>query len=157
MIQQRPGDVLEVEFENKFYYLLVITKIFMFGGNIIYAFHGNGEKIENFTCSSALPGFNICTDLLLPKKEGTVKRIAKIETPKSYLVSKYIKGCNEYRTGKKAAEWWICSVENPNEDIARVPKLSEEYAKAMDGGMCSFDLTANKILNSYTSDKNPFI
>jgi len=31
MIQQRPGDILEIEFEGGFYYLVVVTKIVYFG------------------------------------------------------------------------------------------------------------------------------
>ena len=157
MIQQRPGDVLEIEFENRFYYLVVVTKIFMFGGNIVYAFHGTGEQIENFSWFPSKSGFNTCTDLLMPKKQGVVKKIGTVENPKDYLISNYIKGCHEHRPGKTASEWWISTVENPTTYVARVKNLSEEYSKAMDSGTHSFDLTANKILTAYTSDKNPFI
>ena len=157
MIQQRPGDVLEIYFEKKWYYLVVITKIIMFGGNVVYAFHGNGEKIDRFIANPNIPGFNICTDLLMPKKEGVVNRIGKIDDLKNYILSKYIKGCNEYRPGCKAEEWWISTIENPSDDIARVKSLSKEHAMAMDDGVFSFDLTAQKILTGYTPDQNPFI
>ena len=157
MIQQRPGDVLEIHFEKKWYYLVVITKIVMFGGSIVYAFHGNGGKNDGFIASPDIPGFNICTDLLMPKKEGDLSRIGKIDDTKKYLVSKYIKACNEYRTGYKAKEWWISTIENPSNYIARVKRLSQEHALAMDSGVFAFDLTAEKILQSYTPDQNPFI
>jgi|TARA_R110001599_G_scaffold352451_3_gene587351 hypothetical protein len=157
MIQQRPGDILEVEYEDKFYYLVVVTKIFMFGGNIVYAFHGSGSKIDNFCASARLDGFNICTDLLLPKKEGSVTRIGKVDDPKEFLTSSLIKGCHEHRPGKTAEEWWISTVDSPSEYIARVKSLTLEQSKAMDSGMYSFDLTAKKILESYTPNKNMFI
>ena len=157
MIQQQPGDILEVEFEGKFYYLVVVTKIFMFGGNIIYAFHGDGSRISEFEPSPHKSGFNICTDLLLPKKQGIVRRLGKTDHPEKYLVSKLIKGCHAHHPGEKATKWWISTVDSPTEYIAQVRNLSKEQAIAMDAGMMSFDLTANKILSGYTPDKNPFI
>lgn len=157
MIQQRPGDVLEIAFEDRWYYLVVITKIVWFGGNIIYAFHSDGKKRHDFVASQNLSGFNICTDLLLPKKEGIVKRIGKVEDVKKYLVSNLIKACQEYRPGYKATEWWISTIDNPSENIARVKKMSKEQAIAMDNGTSSFDLVTKKIIDGYTPDKNPFI
>ena len=157
MIQQRPGDILEVEYELKFYYMVVVTKNFMFGGNIVYAFHGTGIQIDNFCASTKKSGFNICTDLLLPKREGVVKRISKIEAPEDYLISNLIKGCHEHRPGKKAKEWWISTVDNPTDYLARVKKLTAEQSIAMDSGVSSFDLVAEKILKGYVPNKNPFI
>ena len=157
MISQRPGDVLEVFYEDSWYYLVVITKIFAFGGNIIYAFHGDGEKLDGFVASPELSGFNICTDLLHPKKEGVVKRIGKVECPEDYLVTNLIKSCSEYRKGKKAKEWWLCTVEPPRKHVARVTRLTKKQSMAMDSGMFDFDLTASKIRESYTPNKNPFI
>ena len=157
MIKQRPGDVLEIEYEDKFYYLVVVTKILMFGGNIVYAFHGNGSQIDGFNASLKLAGFNICTDLLLPKKEGSVTRIGKVDAPKEYLTSKLIKGCHEKKPGKTAKEWWISTVDNPLEEIARVKHLSLKQSRAMDSGVYSFDLTARKILEHYTPENNIFI
>ncbi len=157
MIQQRPGDVLEVFYEDNWYYLVVITKIFMFGGNIVYAFHGDGKKIDDFVPSTEKSGFNICTDLLLPKKEGIVKRIGKVEDPAKYLVINLIKGCHEHRKGMKAKEWWLYTVDPPRKHVARVSRLTKRESLAMDSGMFAFDLTAKKIHENYTPDQNPFI
>jgi len=38
MIRQQLGDLLEICFEDRYYYLVVLTKIVMFGGNIVFAF-----------------------------------------------------------------------------------------------------------------------
>ena len=70
MIHQQPGDLLEIEFEGRWYYLVVLTKIVMFGGNIVFAFHGDGSQRSLDSLTGTAPGFNICTDLLLPKKQG---------------------------------------------------------------------------------------
>ncbi len=156
MVQQRPGDVLEIKFEGGWYYVVVVTKRFMFGGNIVYAFHGDASRQENFVADPGLPGFNICTDLLLPKKTGIVTRIAKVADPEDYLKSPLIKNCNEYRPGYKATRWWISTVTDPRTTIAIVDKLSPEQCLAMDSGMISFDLVVKKILSGYTPDQNPF-
>jgi len=157
VIQQQPSDVLEIHYEGRWYYLVVVTKIIMFGGNVVYAFHGNGEKIKAFKASSEMPGFNICTDLLLPKKEGEVIRIGKVTNPSEYLVSHLMKGCNEHRPGFKAKEWFLYSINEPQNILGRVKKLKPEQELAMDYAMFSFDLTAKKILDSYTPDNNQFI
>ena len=44
MIQQRIGDLLEIEEDGKFFYVVVLTKVVMFGGNILFAFHSDGKK-----------------------------------------------------------------------------------------------------------------
>tara|TARA_R110001592_G_scaffold358929_2_gene664516 strand:- start:6555 stop:7058 length:504 start_codon:yes stop_codon:yes gene_type:complete len=157
MIQQRPGDVLEIYFEEKWYYLTVVTKIYMFGGNIVYAFHGDGSKVDGFLASPINPGFNICTDLLLPKKNGIVKRIGKVEDPLEYLVINLQKQCAEHRLGMKAKEWWLSSIDPPGENVTRTKRLANKQELAMDSGMYSFDLATSKILEHYTPDKNPFI
>lgn len=157
MIQQRPGDVLEIGFEGKWFYLVVVTKIFRFGGNIVYAFHGDGSRISNFEPSPRKAGFNICTDLLLPKKEGEVRRIGKVADPNQYLVVNLTKSCHEHRPGMKAREWWLATIDPPEEFVKQVSRLSQTEALAMDSGMSSFDLAAEKMMAGYSPDKNPFI
>lgn len=157
MIQQRPGDILEIGFEGKWYYLVVVTKIVMFGGNIVYAFHGDGSRIEHFEPTPKKAGFNICTDLLLPKKEGEVRRIGKVEDANEYLVLNLMKGCHEHRPGMKAREWWLYTIDPPQEFVKRVSRLSRTEELAMDRAMTSFDLAAEKIIARYSPEKNPFI
>jgi hypothetical protein len=129
----------------------------MFGGNIVYAFHGDGTRKKAFEPCPQKSGFNICTDLLLPKKEGKVRRIARVETPKDYLVSDLVKGCNEYRPGKKAKEWWVKSIYDLNSKEIRIKKLNKKQKLAMDSNTYSFDLVVEKIEAKYTPDQNPYI
>ena len=42
MIRQQVGDLLEIEYEGKYYYVVVLTKIVSFGGNIVFAHHTDG-------------------------------------------------------------------------------------------------------------------
>ena len=39
MIQQRIGDLLEIDEGGKYFYVVVLSKVVMFGGNILFAFH----------------------------------------------------------------------------------------------------------------------
>jgi hypothetical protein len=44
MIQQRIGDLLQIEEVGGHVYVVVLTKAVMFGGNILFAFHGDGRN-----------------------------------------------------------------------------------------------------------------
>ena len=157
MIHQQPGDLLEVEFEDKFYYLVVLTKIVMFGGNIVFAFHGDGTKRNAEELAPTDPGFNICTDLLLPKKHGVVRRLAHLSDTSRYWRTRLVKATNEYRIGQKAREWFIYRVADLRNHIERRSTMPQEYAEAMDGGIYSFDLVASKIREGYKPSDNRFL
>lgn len=158
MIQQRIGDLLEVQEGGKCYYVVVLTKIVMFGGNILFAFHNDGKKREVTTLSPDDGGFNICADLLCPKREGRVKRLHQYEDVSPFWRSRFVKATNEYRLGVKAKEWFIYKADKLGGDhIARVTKLKPEYREAMDDGCYSFDLVAEKVLARYTPDQNEHI
>ena len=157
MIQQQPGDLLEVEFEGKFYYLVVVTKIVMFGGNIVFAFHGDGSQRSPDSLTPAAPGFNICTDLLLPKKQGVVRRLSRSPDTSAFWRTRLVKGTSEHRLGHKAREWYIYSIDDLRNHIQRRSSMPPECAEAMDGGMQSFDLVASKIQEGYTPSKIRFL
>jgi len=157
MIHQVPGDLLEVELEGKFYYFVVLTKIVMFGGNIVFAFHGDGSQRSPDSLAEAAPGFNICTDLLLPKKQGAVRRLRRLPDVSTFWRTRLVKGTNEYRQGYKAKEWYIYRVDDLRNHIERRSSMPPEYAEAMDSGMYSFDLVASKIVEGYMPSKNRFL
>jgi len=157
MIQQQPGDLLEIEFEGKLYYLVVLTKIVMFGGNIVFAFHSDGSQRSPDCLTPAALGFNICTDLLLPKKQGAVRRLSRFPDTSAFWRTRLVKSTSEHRLGHKAREWYIYSVDDLRNHVERRSSMPPEFAEAMDGGMHSFDLVASKILEGYTPSKNPFL
>jgi hypothetical protein len=158
MIQQRIGDLLEIEEDGKYYYVVVLTKVVMFGGNILFAFHNDGERREANNLLEADGGFNICADLRWPKREGRVKRLHRYEDVSPFWRTKFVKGTNEYRLGVKAKEWFIYGADKlGGEHIARVTTLTPEYRKAMDSGCHSFDLVTKKVLARYTPDQNDHI
>jgi hypothetical protein len=94
MIQQRIGDLLEIEEGGKHYYVIVLTKIVMFGGNILFAFHNDGKKRDVKSLSQSDTGFNICADLLWPKREGRVTRLHLYEEVSPFWRSKSCRACS---------------------------------------------------------------
>jgi len=158
MIQQRIGDLLEVEEERKYFYVVVLTRVVMFGGNILFAFHTDGAKRDIHRLTVGSRGFNICADLLRPKREGRVVRLHHFEDLAGFWRTKYTKNTHEYRLGVKAKEWFIHDIHDPGgPQVARVAKLNKEYQEAMDSGCYSFDLVAEKALAGYTPDQNEHI
>jgi hypothetical protein len=157
MIQQRPGDLLEIEFEGGFFYLVVLTRIVMIGGNIVFAFHGDGSRLHADSLVSTAPGFNICTDLLMPKKLGVVRRLTRLNDVTGFWRTRLVKNTSEYRLGHKAQVWFISSVDDLRTPIERRESMPPEFASAMDGGMHAFDLVVEKIRAGYTPEQNRFL
>lgn len=157
MIRQSPGDLLQIEFDGKCYYLVVLTKAVMFGGNIVFAFHGDGSPREVGSLAPDAPGFNVCTDLLYPKKNGVVTRIGQVADLAPFWRTRYAKGTTEYRKDMKAKEWWIYKIDDLQQLIVRTSKMTPEYVRAMDRQTSSFDLVAQKILEGYSPEQNPHL
>jgi hypothetical protein len=157
VIRQQVGDLLEIEYEGKYYCVVVLTKRVMFGGNIVFAHHTNGQQQDPEEMIAHQKGYNVCTDLLLPKKEGVVARLHRHEDTLKFWLTRYVKSCHEHRLGRKAEFWFIYDIEDLSTEIARVQEMPRKYREAMDGGMSSFDLVAKEILNGYTPGQNPFL
>jgi hypothetical protein len=154
MIRQQVGDVLEINYEGNWFYVIVLTKIAMFGGNIVFAFHNDGLKMELEELLELEDGFNICTDLILPKREDRVRRIGKVEETKKYFKTVYMKGTWTHKPGEKAKQWFIYHIDDLRNSVTRVRRLSKKFKKAMDYATYPFDLVSNKILERYTPDKD---
>lgn len=158
MIQQRVGDLLQVEEEGQYIYAVVLTKQVKFGGNILFVFHSDGKERNVGSLVPESGGFNVCADLLVPKREGRVVRVHHFEHLASFWRTKYAKSTSEYRLGMRAKEWFIYDIDDlGGKHVARVTKLSSEHRAAMDGGCYSFDLVAKKALARYTPDQNEMI
>lgn len=157
MIRQQVGDLLEIEWDGGFYYVVVLTKIVQFGGNIVFAHHTDGERVAKEEILSRGKGFNVCTDLLLAKKEGSVRRIHRFDDVSRFWLTRFAKYCHEHRPGRTAEEWFIYDIEDLGAEVARVRDMPREYREAMDSATSSFDLVAEKILASYTPDQNRFL
>lgn len=157
MIRQKPGDLLEIHFDDRFFYAVVLTNIVMFGGGVVFVFHGDGSKRDVEDLAPDGSGFNICTDLRLPKRDGVIRRLGVVPDRGPYWRTRLFKGTNEYRPGYRAPEWFIYRVEDPLNPIDRTSSMSQVYREAMDLAMFSFDLVATKSLTGYTPAQNPFL
>jgi hypothetical protein len=154
MIQQKVGDLLEVKEGSQFVYVVVLTRIVLFGGNILFAFHTDGERRAPDSLDPTHAGFNICADLLWPKREGRVTRIHRFADVAPFWRTRFVKSTFERRPGVKAREWFIYTVDRMDAHTARLVELPPEYRAAMDSGCCSFDLVASKVLARYSPDQN---
>ena len=78
MIRQQVGDLLEKSgtMEGVFY-VVVLTRVVLFGGNIVFAFHNDGEPRTLESLHENAEGFLVCVDLIEPKRQGLVRRIAR--------------------------------------------------------------------------------
>ena len=158
MIQQRIGDLLEIEEGGKYFYVVVLSKVVMFGGNILFGFHNDGERRDVSSLTSHRSGFNICADLLLPKREARVTRLHRYEDISPFWRSKYAKATVEHRRAVKAKEWFIFRIDDlGGQHVARIAELTPQYREAMDSGCYSSDLVAGKVLARYTPDQNEHI
>jgi len=154
MIRQQVGDVLEISYEGNWFYLVILTKIVMFGGNIVFAYHNDGKKMDFESILKMNDGFNICTDLLMVKRKDLVKRIGKVSDTEKYFKTKYMKGTHQIKRGVKAKRWFIYHIDNLWTHIADVRRLSKKYKKAMDHGTFSFPSVAKKVLQRYLPEQD---
>jgi len=159
MIRQQPKDFLEILFEGKYFYVVILSKIVMFGGNLIFAFHTDGslQRAEDLLDQADPEGFNCCTDLLLAKREGEVRRIMKLEDIENYWKSKLLKQPHALQLGDPVPYWHIYNIDNLREPIKRVKWMRMKYKKAIDRTSMSFDITVMKILEKYSPEQNPFL
>ncbi len=160
MIQQQPNDFLEIYFEEKYYYIVVLTKIVMFGGNIVFAFHSDGSRQnpKELLDKGNPEGFNWCTDLLLAKREGSVKRIKKLNSVERFWKTKLIKSpIGAHQWGDKVKGWSIYSVDDLQNSIETRRWMTKKYKMAMDHCCSSFDVTAERVLSKFTPDKSPWL
>lgn len=156
-MQARPGDLLEVCYEGRWVYLVVLTPVVLFGGRIVFAFHGDGRRRALADLGPERDGFNLCVDLRLAQRDGEMARLAKVGDTAPFFRTRWVKATNEYRPGQRAREWFISSIDKPHEDGLRMASLSPEQRKAMDSGCLSFDLLVDKALQGYTPDQNPHL
>jgi len=160
MIRQQANDLLEILFEGNYYYVVVLTKTVMFGGNIVFIFHGDGSKKElGALLSSDQPsGFNWCSDLLLAKKQGEVVRMKKLDSVEKFWKTRYFKNpIGAHQWGDKVKGWLIYHVDDLRNPIAKKRWIYSKYKMAMDKSCSSFDIIAERSLEGFTPDKSPWL
>ena len=130
----------------------------MFGGNVVFAYHTENRRYEVEELLRNDNGFNVCTDLRLPRREGFVTRIHRFDNVDHFWRTRLAKGTVEYRRGVKAKEWFIYEIDQlGGGPIDRVVTLPPEYRRAMDHGCFSFDRVVKLIQQRYTPEQNEHI
>jgi hypothetical protein len=157
MIRQQIGDVLEIQFEGKWYYIIILTNIVMFGGNIIFAFHNSGKKMTYNDLMKNKNGFNVCADIIPAKREGLVQRIGKVEDVDQYYTTKFLRGSFIDKKGKPYGSWWIYDMSDLRNHVAKVKKLSGKYKNAMDKVTYPFATVARMVLNNYKPNNKNYL
>ena len=157
MIRQQVGDVLEIHFEGNWFYVVILTKIVMFGGNIIFAFHNSGKKLSFEELLKSIQGFNVVADLILPKREDIVHRIGKVDAVEKYFTTKYLRGSWTDKKGKHRGYWFIYEVSDLRNHITKLKRLRGKYKNAMDCVTYPFPTVARMVLNNYKPTKDNYL
>jgi len=77
--------------------------------------------------------------------------------PEKFIVSDLVKATHPRPLGEKTKDWWLNPIDDLESSGIRVKKLTQSQKMATDNGAYSFDLVVDKIISSYTPDKNPYI
>ncbi len=157
MIRQQIGDVLEIQFEGNWFYIIILTKIVMFGGNIIFAFHNEGKKMEFDDLLKRKKGFNVVVDIIHAQREDIVRRIGKVDNVDGYFTTKYLRGSWTDKEGKHRGNWWIYEMADMRNHIATVKKLSGKYRNAMDRVTYPFPTVAKMVMKNYKPNKDNYL
>ena len=127
MIRINEGDLLCIEGEKQYYYVLILDKIKLFGGQLCFVYHKTtSEPVGAVEIVKTPNGFYEIIDFIWAKRE---KRITKI---KDNIDIKTIKEKIQFfkntftLIGK--AELWIIYDKNGNE-VKKVNKLNDEEIK----------------------------
>ena len=124
MIRISPGNLLAVRAGRTFYYVLVLDKIRLFGGNWVYAFHRKSDELLSAAevLSGSQKGFHAFVDFIWAKRENRIERLAKKVDVDSFNSVCRLKGTNTLRG--KAELWFIYDLDFKL--LKRTSKLSEK-------------------------------
>ena len=125
MIRISSGDLLQISSNGKFYYALVLDKIKLFGGQLVFAFYqtGNEPLLVEQILANPFEGFFETVDFIWAKRENRLERTSKNLNIADWnnRVS-FFK--NSHALKEKAKEWWIYNREH--RQVKRTSILSEE-------------------------------
>jgi len=128
MIRIYPGDLIAISVSGKYYYVLVLDRIRLFGGNWTFAFHRTSDQLLSSEEILSRPqlGFHAFVDFIWAKREDRITRIAKQINVEPYDHVQYLK--NTHTTKGKATTWFI--YDRQFNEIKRTSELTEEEKRA---------------------------
>ena len=131
MIQLRLGDVIAFKSDDKYYYAIIITKIILFGGNLIYTFHLKTNKLLSMeeVIGSKNNGFTAIVDFIFAKKEDRIVKVGHISDYERYWEKRFFKQSNDVwkliLKKKELPKIWYIYDEKGNE-VKKVKRLMQE-------------------------------
>lgn len=125
MILLRSGDVVAFKNGNKYCYAIILTKIVRFGGNFVYAFHLETERILSMEelLEKRTEGFNAIVDFIFVKREKRLTKIGYIDDYNKFWKHRFFKATNAI--GNQIPKMWFIYDENFKE-LKRVKELTGE-------------------------------
>lgn len=120
-----PGDFLRIAARDRYYYVIVLDKIRLFGGQLCYVLYHTSESPLEVAdvIKEPLKGFYEIVDFIWAKREDRVTRIqTKRNVDDLNHGVRFFK--NAHMTTEKAKDWWIYDREG--RELRRVQKLTEE-------------------------------
>lgn len=124
MIKIKPGDVIAFERKGRYYYAVIITKVILFGGNLVHAFHLATDKLlsqEELLLQNPT-GFNSIVDFISAKRENRIMKLGTIENILPFRKYKHFK---KQSVNKKF--WFIEDVQDGQIiELRKTEKLTEE-------------------------------
>jgi hypothetical protein len=107
MIRISPGDVVAFRWDDQYHYAVVLTKIIMFGGNLVHAFY---RTTDNLLAADELlrdfpDGFNAVVDFIFAKRQGRIFKVGAAHDYERFRTGKYFKSTHWHLP--KARSWWI--------------------------------------------------
>lgn len=151
MIRQQVGDLLEVELDGEFFYLVVLSKLVLFGGNIVFAYYTDGKMIELKDLDDNSNGFLVCSDLLYAKQNGNVRRLKKLNDLSIYWKTNFAKLLQHDQDGDF---WLVYDIHDLENEVNEFRKLPEEYYTAMDHETAGIGVLFQKIKMRYSPELN---
>lgn len=155
MISLRPGNIIAFEFDNKYYYCLILTKIILFGGNLVYSFHLSSDKL--LTLDDLLkrkpPGFNAIVDFIFAKQEKRLHTVGTIKDYKDYWKYKFFKLTSTITGQAKSWEVYDANLKS----IKNVEKLSEEEKKYPNLSRIDDSVLVSLVNNKWRPETDPRI
>lgn len=155
MIQQRPGDLLEVLVGETYVYLVVLTKVVMFGGNIVFIFHTDGSRKTAKELKSIESGFNVCVDLIYEKRADKVSRVCRFDDFQQYFKTRFVKSKSDetlIELGLEKPGWYVGKIDNLEGGHRRYRKLPKKYFSAMNHATYPLEHLVEKIVTGYTPE-----
>ena len=155
MIQIYPGDLLQILAENnRFYYVIILEKISLFGGQFCFALYRTSETPIESTelMKGPLEGFYETVDFIWAKREKRVTRIAKkLDVEKlNSAVQYFIHSFGAFKK-KDASQWGI--VDRKRNSVKTIYTVTDEEKKYPSNHCIGYNSLLKLIDSRYAPEK----